>query len=65
MKFITNLEWTKIKKIIIILLLSILLVYITIRLISINNEINNPIENKQEQTDKMFVGENDGTYKTQ
>jgi uncharacterized protein YpmS len=65
MKFITNLEWKKIKKIIIILLLSILLVYITIRLISINNEINKPIENKQEQTDKMFVGENDGTYKTQ
>jgi type II secretory pathway pseudopilin PulG len=54
MRFTTNLEWTKIRKLIVILLLSILLAYITIRLVLMNDEMNEPQEKIEVETNKSF-----------
>ena len=46
MKFITNIEWIKIKIITIIILIILLSSYLFVRLIIFNNEINKPIIEK-------------------
>ena len=53
MRFI--IEWTKIRKLIIIVLLSLLMAYITIRLIIMNNEINQLQEIEIEEIEKFNI----------
>ena len=58
MKFITNLEWKKIRNIILIVLIILLSGYIVIRSIMFNSEYNDRKkmkENPVEETDKVFV----------
>jgi len=57
MRFTTNIEWTKIRKSIIIILLSILVGYLVLRFVILNNEVFNkePIKRKTEQVDEMYT----------
>jgi uncharacterized membrane-anchored protein YhcB (DUF1043 family) len=54
MRFTTNIEWTKIRKFIIIVLISILLGHIAARLIIMNNERNQQ-EKTETETDKYYI----------
>ena len=55
MRFTTNIEWTKIRKLIIIILLSLLMAYITIKLI-MDKETDQPQKIKIE-TEKSYCQE--------